>query len=406
MERDENVFLMGEEVAEYDGAYKVSQGMLKQFGPRRVVDTPISEEGFAGIGIGAAMVGLRPIIEFMTFSFSLVAIDQIVNNAANMRYMSGGQFAVPIVFRGSSGMAGCLAATHSHRLEAWYAQIPGLTVILPATPADAKGLLKSAIRSDDPVVFIEHEVLYHEKGEVPEGEHLVPIGKADIKRPGSDVTLITYSRSLKATLAAAEKLGRGEDRRRGDRPAHDPPARPRHAAGLGPQDPPRRDRRGRLAVLRAGRRHLRPDHPARLRRARRADPPRRLQGRADPVQQGARGVDAPLGRSGRRGGPRCLVHLICSSRHDREDLRPGRRDVPIEVTMPKLSPTMETGVIAQWLVKVGDQIKEGDSLADIETDKATMPMKSYDDGTIVHIDHAAGDEVVAGPAGDGAGEEG
>jgi len=206
MERDESVFLMGEEVAEYDGAYKVSQGMFRKFGQRRVVDTPISEEGFAGIGIGAAMVGLRPIIEFMTFSFSLVAIDQIVNNAANMRYMSGGQFAVPIVFRGSSGMAGCLGATHSHRLEAWYAQVPGLTVIMPATPADAKGLLKSAIRSDDPVVFMEHEGLYPEKGEVPEGEHLVPIGKAEIKRTGSDVTLITYSRSLKATLAAAERL--------------------------------------------------------------------------------------------------------------------------------------------------------------------------------------------------------
>ncbi len=206
MERDDRVFLMGEEVAEYDGAYKVSQGMLARFGARRVVDTPISESGFAGIGVGAAMVGLRPIIEFMTFSFSLVAIDQIVNNAANMRYMSGGQFAMPIVFRGSSGMAGCLAATHSHRLEAWYAQIPGLTVVLPGTPADAKGLLKSAIRSDDPVVFIENEVLYADKGEVPEGEHLVPIGKADIKRSGTDVSLITYSRSLKITLAAAEKL--------------------------------------------------------------------------------------------------------------------------------------------------------------------------------------------------------
>src|SRR5437588_491704 len=206
MERDDTVFLMGEEVAEYDGAYKVSQGMLAKFGARRIIDTPISEEGFAGMGIGAAMVGLRPIVEFMTFSFSLVAIDQIVNNAANMRYMSGGQFAVPIVFRGSSGMAGCLAATHSHRLEAWYAHIPGLTVVMPATPADAKGLLKSAIRSDDPVVFIEHEVLYHERGDVPEGEHLVPIGKADIKRPGADVTLITYSRMVKTTLAAAEKL--------------------------------------------------------------------------------------------------------------------------------------------------------------------------------------------------------
>jgi pyruvate dehydrogenase E1 component beta subunit len=206
MERDDNVFLMGEEVAQYDGAYKVSQGMLKRFGPRRVIDTPISEEGFAGIGIGAAMVGLRPIIEFMTFSFSLVAIDQVVNNAANMRYMSGGQLAVPIVFRGSSGMAGCLAATHSHRLEAWYAHVPGLTVIAPATPADAKGLLKSAIRSDDPVVFLEHEVLYHDRGPVPDGEHLLPIGQADIKRPGADVTLITYSRSLKTTLAAADKL--------------------------------------------------------------------------------------------------------------------------------------------------------------------------------------------------------
>lgn len=206
MERDDRVFLMGEEVAEYDGAYKVSQGMLKRFGPRRVIDTPISEEGFAGIGIGAAMVGLRPIIEFMTFSFSIVAIDQIVNNAANMRYMSGGQFSVPIVFRGSSGMAGCLGATHSHRLEAWYAQIPGLIVAMPATPADAKGLLKTAIRSDDPVIFIEHEVLYHEKGEIPDGDHVVPFGKAHVRRPGADVTLITYSRSLKATLAAAEEL--------------------------------------------------------------------------------------------------------------------------------------------------------------------------------------------------------
>jgi pyruvate dehydrogenase E1 component beta subunit len=208
MERDDRVFLMGEEVAQYDGAYKVSQGMLKTFGPTRIIDTPISEEGFAGIGVGAAMVGLRPVIEFMTFSFSLVAIDQIVNNAANMRYMSGGQFALPIVFRGSSGMAGCLAATHSHRLEAWYAHVPGLTVITPATPADAKGLLKSAIRSDDPVVFIEHEVLYHDRGEVKAGDHLVPIGKAEIRRIGADVTLITYSRSLKTTLAAAEQLAK------------------------------------------------------------------------------------------------------------------------------------------------------------------------------------------------------
>jgi pyruvate dehydrogenase E1 component beta subunit len=206
MERDDRVFLMGEEVAEYDGAYKVSQGMLARFGARRVIDTPISEEGFAGIGIGAAMVGLRPIVEFMTFSFSWVAFDQIINNAANMRYMSGGQFAVPIVFRGNSGMAGCLAATHSHRPEAVYAHFPGLTVVTPSTAADAKGLLKASIRSDDPVIFIEHENLYGEKGEVPEGDHVVPIGKADVKRPGSDVTLIAYSRSLVTTLKAAEAL--------------------------------------------------------------------------------------------------------------------------------------------------------------------------------------------------------
>jgi pyruvate dehydrogenase E1 component beta subunit len=207
MERDERVFLMGEEVAEYQGAYKVSQGMLEKFGARRVVDTPISEEGFAGMGIGAAMVGLRPVVEFMTFSFSFVAFDQLVNNAANMRYMSGGQFSVPIVFRGNSGMAGCLGATHSHRPEALYAHIPGLTVMMPATPADAKGMLKSAIRSDDPVVFIEHENLLAERGEVPDDpEFLVPIGKADIKRPGEDVTLITYSRSLLTTLRAAEKM--------------------------------------------------------------------------------------------------------------------------------------------------------------------------------------------------------
>jgi pyruvate dehydrogenase E1 component beta subunit len=206
MERDDRVFLMGEEVAEYDGAYKVSQGMLARFGPRRVVDTPISETGFAGLGIGAAMVGLRPIIEFMTYSFSLVAIDQIVNNAANMRYMSGGQFAVPMVFRGSSGIAGGLGATHSHRLEAWYSHIPGLTVILPATPADAKGLLKSAIRSDDPVVFIENEVLYGDKGEVPRRGAPGPDRQGRHQAARSDVTLITYSRSLRPTLAAAETL--------------------------------------------------------------------------------------------------------------------------------------------------------------------------------------------------------
>lgn len=204
--RDDSVFLMGEEVAEYDGAYKVSRGLLKEFGPLRVVDTPIAELGFAGIGVGAAMVGLRPVIEFMTWNFALLAIDQVVNSAAKMRYMSGGQVGCPIVFRGPGGAALQLAAQHSQSFESWYAHIPGLKVLTPGTPADAKGLLKSAIRDDDPVVFIEGEMLYNVKGEVPEGEHLVPIGKAEVKRAGSDVTLVCHSKTVTVALKAAEQL--------------------------------------------------------------------------------------------------------------------------------------------------------------------------------------------------------
>jgi pyruvate dehydrogenase E1 component beta subunit len=206
MALDDRVFLMGEEVAEYDGAYKVSRGLLKEFGPLRVVDTPIAELGFAGIGVGAAMVGLRPVIEFMTWNFALLAIDQIVNSAAKMRYMSGGQVGCPIVFRGPGGAALQLAAQHSQSFESWYAHIPGLKVLTPGTPADAKGLLKSAIRDDDPVVFIEGEMLYNVKGEVPEGEHIVPIGKAEVKRAGSDVTLVCHSKTVTVALKAADQL--------------------------------------------------------------------------------------------------------------------------------------------------------------------------------------------------------
>ncbi len=206
MQRDDRVFLMGEEVAEYDGAYKVSRGLLKEFGARRVVDTPIAELGFAGIGVGAAMVGLRPIIEMMTWNFALLAIDQIVNAAAKMRYMSGGQFTVPIVFRGPGGSALQLGAQHSQSFESWYAHIPGLKVVMPATPADAKGLLKSAIRDDNPVVFIEGEMLYNNKGEVPEGEYLTPLGQADIKRAGNDVTIVCHGKTVGIGLKAAEQL--------------------------------------------------------------------------------------------------------------------------------------------------------------------------------------------------------
>src|SRR6267143_1347308 len=196
LQRDDRVFLMGEEVAQYNGAYKVSKGLLDEFGPMRIVDTPITELGFAGVGVGAAMVGLRPIVEFMTWNFALLAMDQLINSAAKMLYMSGGQVPIPIVFRGPGGAALQLGAQHSQAFESWYAHIPGLKVVAPATPADAKGLLKSAIRDNNPVVMLEGEMLYNLKGEVPEGEHLVPIGKADIKREGSDVTLICHSKTV------------------------------------------------------------------------------------------------------------------------------------------------------------------------------------------------------------------
>ena len=206
MERDDSVFLMGEEVGYYDGAYKVSRGLLERFGARRVVDTPIAENGFAGIGIGAAMVGLRPIIEFMTFNFSLIAIDQVINCAAKLRYMSGGAFTVPIVFRGPGGSVHQLAAQHSHAIESFYAHVPGLKVVMPATPYDAKGLLKSAVRDDNPVVFIESEAMYGVRGDVPEEEYLIPIGTADIKHRGDDLTIICWSKSVPTCLKAAEQL--------------------------------------------------------------------------------------------------------------------------------------------------------------------------------------------------------
>ncbi len=207
MERDDTIFLMGEEVAEYDGAYKVSEGMLDQFGAKRVIDTPISENGFAGLGIGAALNGLRPIIEFMTFNFSFVAIDQIINNAAKIRYMSGGQFKIPIVFRGPNGAAGQLAATHNTATESIYATLPGLKVVSPSNPDDAKGLLKSSIRDDDPVLFLESEVMYGMKGEVSdEPDYTIPIGKARIARQGDAVTIIGHSKSYWVALKTADML--------------------------------------------------------------------------------------------------------------------------------------------------------------------------------------------------------
>jgi pyruvate dehydrogenase E1 component beta subunit len=203
MDRDPNVFLMGEEVAEYNGAYKVSKGMLDRYGPQRVIDTPISEAGFSGLGVGAAMAGLRPIIEYMSWSFTLVCLDQLMNNAANIRYMSGGQFKIPITFRGGNGIAHQLGATHSHRMESVYSRIPGLIVVAPSTPAEAKGLLKTSIRSDDPVIFLESEKMLSDIGEVPEGDFTLPLGVANVEREGSDVTIVSYGRPLQRVVRPA-----------------------------------------------------------------------------------------------------------------------------------------------------------------------------------------------------------
>jgi pyruvate/2-oxoglutarate/acetoin dehydrogenase E1 component len=208
MRRDETIVLMGEEVGFYQGAYKVSKGMLEEFGPMRVLDTPITELGFTGLGVGASMVGLRPIVEMMTFNFALLALDQIVNSAAKMLYMSGGQFNIPVVIRGPGGAGHQLGAQHSQALESWFCHVPGLKVVMPSTPADAKGLLKTSIRDNNPVVFIESEVLYGTRGEVPEGDHLVPLGVADIKRQGKDVTLIAHSRMVLLALEAAADLAK------------------------------------------------------------------------------------------------------------------------------------------------------------------------------------------------------
>lgn len=208
MRRDDTVFLMGEEVAEYNGAYKVSQGMLEEFSAKRVIDTPIAELGFAGIGVGAAMAGVRPIIEFMTWNFAVLAFDQIVNHAAKIHSMSAGQFTCPIVFRGGTGSAGQLAQQHSQTFESWMANVPGLKVISISNPYDAKGLLKSAIRDEDPVCFMESEVMYGDLGEVPEEEYLIPIGVADVKREGTDVTIVSYNKMMKVALAAAEELAK------------------------------------------------------------------------------------------------------------------------------------------------------------------------------------------------------
>ena len=291
MRADPTVFVMGEEVAEYQGAYKVTQGLLEEFGPKRVVDTPITEYGFAGLGTGAAMGGLKPIVEFMTFNFAMQAIDHIINSAAKTNYMSGGQMRCPMVFRGPNGSASRVAAQHSQNYAPWYASVPGLIVIAPYSAADAKGLLKSAIRSPDPVVFLENELLYGHTFDVPDGDVAVEIGKANIVRAGKDVTLVSYSIGVGVALDAATKLAEAGYRRRGARPAHAAAARPRRGAGEPEEDQPHGGGRGRLADLLDRQRDHRDLHGGRVRRPRCA-------GAAGDERRRAAAVCGELGEAG------------------------------------------------------------------------------------------------------------
>lgn len=251
MRRDSRIFLIGEEVGYYQGAFKVSKGFVEEFGPQRVIDTPITEAGFTGLAIGAAMAGLRPIVELMTMNFGIVALDQIVNNAAKIRYMSGGQLSVPLVIRGPGSAAHQLGAQHSQSLEAWFCHVPGLKVVAPALPHDAKGLLKSAIRDPNPVVFIEAQLLYGTKGEIQDGDYTIPLGVADVKRAGSDVTIVAYSKMLLVALEAAERLSL-EDRDGSHRPAYPQAAGCADHRRVDQEDRASGHRRGGVALLRVG----------------------------------------------------------------------------------------------------------------------------------------------------------
>ncbi len=301
MRRDDRVFLMGEEVAEYQGAYKVSRELLQEFGPQRVVDTPITEHGFAGLGVGAAMAGLKPIVEFMTWNFAMQAIDQIINSAAKTLYMSGGQIKSSIVFRGPNGAASRVAAQHSQDYSSWYSHIPGLIVIAPYDAADAKGLLKAAIRNPNPVIFLEHEMLYGTEFEIPDvKDWIVPIGKAKVRRQGVDVTITAHSRMVGLALKAADELAEARHRSGSHRPAHAASARHRHQSREREKDQPHRHGRRRLGPIRRRRRDLRPRHGGGVRLSRRATHPRPSGRRATRVRRQPRSTGAAERREDRR----------------------------------------------------------------------------------------------------------
>ena len=380
MLRDERVFVMGEEVGVFEGAYKVTAGLLEEFGEDRVRDTPISEEGFLGAGVGAAMIGERPVVEIMTINFMLVAIDQLVNHAAKIGAMFGGEVRCPLVIRTPGGAGNQLTAQHSQSLEVWFAWSRGSRSSRPPTPADAKGLLKAAIRDDDPVLVVENLSIYKEHGEVPlDPEFVTPIGLANVAREGTDVTLVAHSFSTVRALHVAQRLaGAPRHQRRGRRSALAAPARHRDGRRVGLQDEPRGVRRGGLADLRRQRR-ARGAHPARLlRRPRRAGRTRRDRGGAAALREGARDRRAAQ-RGSHRGGR----------------ARDARASRMTDVIMPRLSDSMEEGTILKWLKATGEEVKLGEPIAEIETDKATMTYEADAAGFLQRV-ASEGDTLAIG----------
>ena len=394
MERDETVFVMGEDVAVFQGAFKVTEGLLDEFGERRVRDTPISENTIVGMGVGAAMTGLRPVVEIMTVNFALLAMDMIVNHAAAIPYMFGGQVRVPMVVRMPGGGGHQLGPTHSHSFEAMFPQVPGLLVACPSTAADGKGLLKTAIRDDNPVIFIEHESLYGSRGEVPDdGDHIVDFGEAAVRREGERRDDHRRPQMAGWPSRPPPPSQRARRRGRGDRPAHAPPARPRHDPRVRAEDQPRGDRRGGMAPRRCRRQPRDADHGAGLRPSRRPRRARHRRRRSDALLGAPRAVrDAP--------------RRACRQRRARD---PRGEPLMADLVMPRLSDSMEEGTIVKWLKSVGDEVALGEELVEIETDKANMTYEADTAGTLTEIVAEEGEtlpigQVIARVGGEGSGD--
>ncbi len=379
LQRDERVFLMGEDVGAYGGCFGVSLGLLEEFGPERVRDTPLSESAFVGAGIGAAIGGLRPIVEVMTVNFSLLALDQIMNTAASLQHMSGGQYAVPLVIRMTTGAGRQLAAQHSHSLEGWYAHIPGLRIVTPATLEDARGMLWTALQDPDPVLIFEHGSLYNVAGELPADAGAVDLDRAAVRRAGDDLTLITYGGTLGRTLEAAEELATSGVECRGRRPAHPATAGRRHLPRLGHPHPPRRDRRRGLALGQPVGGAQRSDHRAGVLRPRRTRGAGLHRGGAHPLRPAPGGGGAAPGAGHpRRGAP-----------------DPGRTAMS-DFTMPSLGADMEQGTVLEWLVAPGDVVHKGDPMAVVDTSKAAVEVETFVDGVVVDLIVPVGSEVPVG----------